>query len=197
MSQSLIFHHSLADYSGNLDILNGLDDVPGDVLEIGALTGGGTRALGGWANSHGRTMVVIDVFMPSLDRTVNTDDREMAEIYHEVLHGADNWQLFAYNTTSVERMMIYRMRSSEVVFPQNQRFCFAFIDGSHAYKDVLADARLVWPAISPGGWMAFDDYGHDLPEVEMAIDEFAAEIAPEIAEIRTFGYQKYLCKKPA
>lgn len=196
MCEALTIHQSLADYSGNLAVLEEMVDTPGDVLEIGALTGGGTRTLGRWASAHGRTMVVVDVFSPGLDRTRNTDDRAMAEIYDEVLDGADNWQLFAHNTVELERMIVYRMRSSEVTFPHDQRFCFAFIDGSHAYDDVKADARLVWPALSPGGCLAFDDYGHDLPEVEQAIDEFVAEAGEEVADTRTIGYQRYVFKRP-
>jgi len=194
MFEALTIHQSLADYSGNLALLQELGDIPGDVLEIGALTGGGTRALGQWANAPEKTMVV-DVFSPTLDWTRDTDDRAMAKIYQEVLAGADNWQLFAHNTSAVERMLVYRMRSLEVVFPEGAHFCFAFIDGSHAYEDVLADARLVWPAVSPGGWIGFDDYGHDLPQVEQAVDEFAAEVGERIDEVRTTGVQRYLGKR--
>lgn len=195
MCDTLKRHESLADYSGNLSLLEELTTVPGDVLEIGALTGGGSRALGCWANAHDRTMVVVDIFGPESDRTMNTDHRRMADIYEEVLEGANNWQLFAYNTTEVARMVVYRMPSSEVVLPERQRFCFAFIDGSHAHDDVLSDAEMVWPFLSPGGWMGFDDYGHDLPEVEQAIDEFTEAHRDEIGELRTTGYQRYLRRR--
>jgi hypothetical protein len=197
MSETLTIHQSLADYSGNLAVLEKMVEVPGDVLEIGALTGGGTRALGRWAGAHGRTTIVVDVFSPGLDWTRNADNRPMSEIYDEVLGGANNWRLFAHNTVEVQRMIVYRMRSSEVAFHPDQRFCFAFIDGSHAYEDVKADARLVWPFVSPDGCMGFDDYGHDLPGVERAVDEFVAEAGDEVAYVRSFGYQRYVFKRPA
>lgn len=196
MCNALKHHESLADYPGNLALLEGLAHVPGDVLEIGALTGGDSRALGSWANAHGKTMVVIDVFVPGTDVTENTDRHSMADIYDEVLEGANNWHLFAYNTAEVKRRVVYRLPSSDVVLPERQRFCFAFVDGSHAYDDVLADAELVWPHLSARGWTGFDDYGHDLPEVDKAIDLFTEMHREEIDEVRTTGYQRYLRRRP-
>jgi Methyltransferase domain len=182
----------LSDYVTVLGVLDECATVPGDVLEIGALTGAGSRVLGEWAQEHGRVLIVVDIFAPGTDTTQNTDDRMMADIYREVLGSHDNWELFAHNTAPITRMIVYRMPSRCVVFPSEQRLCLAFVDGSHIYEDVLRDAGLAWNALSPGGWCGFDDYDHDLPSVHRAVDDFLESVRDEVSEVRDVGVQRFV-----
>jgi len=46
-----------------------------------------------------------------------------------------------------------------------------FIDGSHAYKDCLADYQAWHKFLKPGGWIAFHDYQKECPGVMRVIDE--------------------------
>jgi hypothetical protein len=50
---------------------------------------------------------------------------------------------------------------------------FVYIDGSHSYESVRNDIAAWWPLVAPGGILAGDDYGRQLPGVVQAVDEFA------------------------
>jgi cephalosporin hydroxylase len=53
----------------------------------------------------------------------------------------------------------YRGRSEDILVGfQGQSFDVIYIDGSHIAADVLLDAHLCWPMLSPGGTLIFDDY---------------------------------------
>lgn len=78
---------------------------------------------------------------------------------------------------------------------------FAVIDGSHAAKDVLTDAVLVWDLLKSGGVMIFDDYawtgqGHEhcteQDKPRLALDAFVEIYQPEILHK---GYQ-LIVRKP-
>jgi predicted O-methyltransferase YrrM len=79
-------------------------------------------------------------------------------------------------------------------------FDFIYIDGSHIAKDVLTDACMAWPLLSPKGLMVFDDYlwspsARDiLHRPKIAIDAFTNLFAEEV-EIVHVGYQLVVRKK--
>ncbi|MBK1720035.1 class I SAM-dependent methyltransferase [Thiocystis violacea] len=45
------------------------------------------------------------------------------------------------------------------------------VDADHSHNGVLADWRLYWPLLRPGGLVIFDDYGTEHPGVVSAVDE--------------------------
>lgn len=58
-----------------------------------------------------------------------------------------------------------------------EMFDLIFIDGSHAYEDVVADTRHAWALLKPGGVLIWDDYlwrkaGYGRRVPKLAIDEF-------------------------
>ena len=78
-------------------------------------------------------------------------------------------------------------------------FDFIYIDGSHIAKDVLTDACMAWPLLTPNGVMVFDDYLWGNPRdvlhrPKAAIDAFTTLFAEEL-EIIHVGYQAVVRKK--
>lgn len=49
-----------------------------------------------------------------------------------------------------------------------------YIDASHGYEDVLADATLYWQMVRPGGVLVGDDFHDTWPEVKQAALAFAS-----------------------
>lgn len=63
-----------------------------------------------------------------------------------------------------------------------RRFDVVYVDGSHFAADVYSDAALVWPMVSAGGIVIFDDYNWDLMDTErerpkLGVDAFLGAIA--------------------
>lgn len=84
---------------------------------------------------------------------------------------------------------------SSVLLPQllaaEERFDVIFIDGSHAYGDVVLDSEFAWRLLKPGGVLIWDDYlwrksdyGRKTPK--LAIDHFLSAYADELAPLWAF-----------
>jgi predicted O-methyltransferase YrrM len=68
---------------------------------------------------------------------------------------------FDYNVAAFARR-VRKIRAPSQLGLRNLEpwsYDFAYIDGSHAAKDVLLDAMLTWDLVKPGGIIIFDDYG--------------------------------------
>lgn len=58
----------------------------------------------------------------------------------------------------------------------NKDVDFLHIDGNHDYKAVLLDCTLWLPKLKSGGYVCFDDYGHDsLPGVFKAVKKYMSK----------------------
>ncbi len=88
---------------------------------------------------------------------------------------------FLQNTAEFAPRIRAFKESSLTVLPQllraGERFDVIFIDGSHAYADVMIDSQLSWMLLKPGGVLIWDDYlwrkmdyGRRAPK--LAIDQF-------------------------
>ncbi|MCA8999934.1 MAG: class I SAM-dependent methyltransferase [Planctomycetaceae bacterium] len=82
--------------------------------------------------------------------------------------------------------------------PEDSKFDWIYIDGSHEARDCLTDAVLAFSRLSPGGVLVFDDYQwnargrvHHPPRV--AIDAFLHMWGNQI-EILHIGYQVMISK---
>ncbi len=63
----------------------------------------------------------------------------------------------------------------------NARFCLVFID-CDLHDSMLYCAKTLWPRLSPGGYMIFDDYNDPhFSGAALAVDEFVREMKGEIA----------------
>lgn len=115
--------------------------------------------------------------------------------------GDEQRQRFDGNIAShIIRVGVQRGPSEEVLrrmdFPALD---FAYIDGSHAARDVLADAVHVWPILKPGAAVVFDDYYW--PEMDkldapgIAVDAFVSCYEREIERAERCGRDQYLIIK--
>ena len=182
-------------YEPMLDVLRGLRAVPGDVLEIGVLAGGGTYKLAKTAPE--RTIIAVDVFDLHFDDTPSEDGTEMAEIYDRHFKGAGfegtQREVFDRITAGLPNLTVIAGDSTQVQIPTD-RLAFSFIDGHHAPEYVRKDFATAWSRTSPGGVVAMHDYGADLRPVTEAINSLIGAHAAEIARIWTERNTIYLEK---
>lgn len=84
---------------------------------------------------------------------------------------------------------------SNIILPRlledGERFDIIFIDGSHAYADVVIDSQYAWRLLKPGGALVWDDYlwrgaiyGRGAPK--LAIDQFLSGFRGQYAPIWAF-----------
>lgn len=164
---------------------NGIPDVSGDICEIGAFMGGGTRKLLSFADEIGKLVYVIDVFDPSFDRTTNSWGQRMDQVYSRILGKRSLIGEFRSNTSGHHRLRLIHGDSTLVAFPPSIRFAFAFVDGNHSPQNVISDFNLVWEHMSTGGVIAMHDYQGDLPSTTAAIDECLAQHSTDIPKVVT------------
>ena len=159
---------------------------PGDLLEIGALLGDGTRHLSTFLTGNGpdKTLFVVDPLRADADSTVTVDGRLMSDIYTYFVDASGHGSLeeaFRCNTRGCENVVLLQENSMTVRLPAE--LCFAFVDGNHAREYVVNDFEKVWAALTPGGAICFDDYGHDLPPVTNAVNACLARHLSEVAAL--------------
>ena len=182
---------ALTPYDHLLDVLrNGLP--PGDVVEIGAFVGGGVAQLARAA--PGRRVIAVDLFAPGADPTVNTAGAAMAGIYGHVLGGRSQRALYDAVTAGLPNVVTVAGDSAEVDLPTGA-IAFAHVDGNHGPAYVRGDFEKVWARTVPGGVVAFDDYGHDLPGVTRTVDALRAERRDEIAAFWVAGEKTAFVRK--
>jgi predicted O-methyltransferase YrrM len=184
----------LQDYSHLLELIRerGLDRLEGDIVEIGAFLGGGVYQLARLV-PHKR-VVAVDLFEPSADETRATTGATMAGIYRHVLGGGDQRALYDAVVSGCPNVVTVAGDSATVDIPA-ERITFAHIDGNHDPAYVRSDFERLWPRVVSGGVLAFDDYGHDLPQVTATIDALRRERAGEIAAFWTAGQKTALFAK--
>jgi hypothetical protein len=161
-----------------------LASVPGDVVEIGAFRGGGTYKLAKFLQREGlqKKVYTLDCFDIQFDHTENSDGDSMARLYHANLKGESQRQAFDRVTDGLRNVVVIAGDSKVVGLPADA-VCFAFIDGNHSDEYVTSDFYLVWKKLSPGGVLAFHDYGYDLPNVTAMIDLLCARHSSAIGKI--------------
>ena len=164
---------------------NNILRVHGDVLEIGAFLGGGTRKLSKLLSkaSPDKRLWVIDIFDPTFDWTTNTHGEAMSSLYANALarfNGKSQWDIFQQNIKGCTNVTVIKSDSRKAQI-ENAKLCFAFIDGNHDPEYVQSDFRLAWTHLNSGGAIAFDDYGKDLPQTTNAIDNLVAKYNADIS----------------
>jgi predicted O-methyltransferase YrrM len=157
-------------------------DLPGDVVEVGAFCGGGTYKLARFLsrNAAGKKVYVIDCFSIDHDNTECTAGARMSDLYAGYLRGRSQKEVFDCVTRGLHNIEIIPKDSKLAVIPA-EVICFAYVDGNHAPAYVRNDFSLVWSKLTPGGVVAFHDYGYDLPQVTATLDELCAQHREEIS----------------
>lgn len=160
-----------------------LQELEGDLVEIGAFMGGGTAKLAEFAREHGKKVYAVDIFDPRRDSTPDTSGARMCDIYEAFLQGRSQLEVYREATHGLDNITTIDKDSRDVRFPEGQKFVFGFIDGNHHPEYVRNDFHLVWGNLVPGGALGFHDYNFDLPEVTRTIDELVDEHREEIGDV--------------
>ncbi len=173
-----------------------LAQLPGDVVEIGVLLGGGTYKLCKYFERAApeKRVYAIDVFDPGFDITPSTEGPRMSEVYTEALAGRSQREVFDEITRSCPNLEVIAGDSAKVALPTDQ-VVFAYIDGNHAAEYVRSDFELVWSKLSPGGLVAFDDYGEDHPAVTQTVHALVGEHAGEIRRVWAAGWRTFFVER--
>jgi len=177
---------TMTSYEAILEVIQdeGLADLDGDFVEIGVFLGGGVAQLARIAPQ--RRVLAVDIFAHTTDDTPTSTGVDMAALYGLVLGRGDQRELFDAVTSGLANVEVVAGDSATVGLP-TERVAFAHIDGNHSAEYVRSDFERVWPLVVPGGVVAFDDYGHDLPVVTETIDRLRAEHRAEIDRFWTGG----------
>jgi hypothetical protein len=169
-------YHTLLDYVERCRLYS----VEGDVAEIGAFMGGGTRKLAKFFKRYAKTVIVVDVFDPTFDHTLNERGEAMSDIYQRILGNRDLRGIFNKKVAGLTNVIVHPIDSQQIFFNGTHKFCFSFIDGNHDPSYVKSDFEHLWKKTVRGGVVALHDYGGDLPQVTQAIDSLIREHEVEI-----------------
>jgi len=155
----------------------------GDIIEIGACMGRGTAKLAKFAQRYGKKVYAIDIFDPSLDKTLSRSGIKAGEVYQAFLQGRSMLEVYKESTQGFDNIVTMRENSRKTSFPKEQRFIFGFIDGCHQQVYVESDFNLIWPHLVSGGAIGFHDYKFDdWPEVTRAANKLMHKYEKEIGE---------------
>jgi len=160
-----------------------LHELEGDIIEIGAYMGRGTAKLAKFAQRYGKRVYAIDVFNPSLDKTMSKSGIKAGDVYEAFLQGRSMLEAYQESTRGFDNIITIREDSKKISFAEEQRFIFGFIDGCHQQTYVENDFYVIWPHLVSGGTLGFHDYKFDdWPEVTKAADKLIHAHKREISE---------------
>lgn len=155
----------------------------GDMVEIGAYMGRGTAKLAKLAQRYGKKVYAVDVFDPSLDKTLSKSGIRAGDVYEAFLRGRSMLEVYRESTRGFDNIVTMREDSRKVRFPRGQKFMFGFIDGCHQQSYVENDFHTIWPCLVPGGAIGLHDYRFDdWPEVTVAAEKLMHAHGREIGE---------------
>jgi len=156
----------------------------GDIVEIGAYMGGGTVKLAEFAKKYGKKVYAIDIFDPSLDKTIGKGGVKACEVYQAFLYGRSMLEVYQETIRGFDNIITIKDDSRKVKFPRELKFIFGFVDGCHQQAYVENDFHLIWPNLVQGGVIGFHDYRFDdWPEVTKAVDGLLEAHKSEISEV--------------
>ena len=161
-----------------------LQNLEGDIVEIGVYMGGGTVKLAKFAKNYGKKVYAIDVFDPSFDKTVSKSGVKACDVFEAFLFGRSMFEVYQETTRGFDNIITIKEDSRKVKFPKEQKFFFGFVDGCHQLAYVRNDFHVIWPHLVAGGVIGFHDYRFDdWPEVTEAVDGLMDEHKSEIGEV--------------
>jgi SAM-dependent methyltransferase len=176
---------SLMRYEHILEVIRDKEvgQLGGDAVEIGVLIGGGVYQLARLFErlAPERKVIGIDIFATAVDDTLNRQGRTMQDIYDGLLGDYDQREVYDLVVADCRNVVTVAGDSATVEIPTDA-IAFAHIDGNHTAEYVRKDFERIWERLVPGGIIAFDDYGGDLPEVTDTVDALRREHADEIAD---------------
>jgi O-methyltransferase len=142
--------------------------VEGDVMEAGVFRGGTARLLKtAMAGSPGRALLLFDSF-EGMERVSRASDR------HREGDFADTSLEGVRKVVGSEPFVEFRPGWIPDTFAglEDRKFCFAHID-LDLYQSILDCLAFVYPRLSSGGVVVFDDFGFpSCPGARRAVEEF-------------------------
>jgi predicted O-methyltransferase YrrM len=132
---------------------------PKSIVEIGTFRGETTDLIA--RNTYDADIYTLDLppdFKQHRERP-DIDDLEVLKLRNPELY---------IQPTYPTKSRIHQLYgdSAEFQFDRLQRtFDLVFIDGAHSYEYVKNDTEKLLPSIEPGGWLVWDDYSFNFPEV--------------------------------
>ncbi len=149
-------------------------NVAGDVAEAGVFQGGSARLLKTLLADGRRELFLFDSFAGM--KTVSaSEDR------HQEGDFADTSLAAVQAFVGAEPFVHYRAGWIPATFAglEHRRFCFAHID-LDLRQSILDCCEFIYPRLSSGGVMVFDDYGYaSCPGARIVIEEFFSD-KPEV-----------------
>lgn len=160
----------------------------GNILELGALFGRSTYALG--HNKHPSVKLTVIEIWPTIlldhHKVVNFHDdtcsqEEKLKILEKIkqnperLESDDFYDLWRHWTQDIANMESIRGFTSmpNINFPM---FDFIFHDAGHSYEDVYSDLNHWFSKLKPDGVIIIDDYERiHFPDLCRAVDQFITE----------------------
>lgn len=176
-------------------------EIEGDLVEIGVFLGGGTYKLAKYLEQRrsAKKVFAIDIFDIYFDNTTCSKNITMAELYERhIKHlgtSLSQFEIFEQVTKNCSNIEVIKSDTKKVAELPTNSICFGFIDGNHAREYVINDFNLVWSKLSPGGMIALDDYGYDLPQVTETIDDLIRLHRDEITSTFCIGKIIFLQRK--
>ena len=133
---------------------------------------------------YGKKVYAIDVFDPSLDKTMSRSGIKAGDVYEAFLEGRSMLEAYQESTRDFGNIITIREDSKKVSFPEEQNFIFGFVDGCHQQAYVENDFYVIWPHLVSGGVVGFHDYKFDdWPEVTKAADKLIHKHKREISAV--------------
>ena len=149
-------------------------NVEGDVMEAGVFQGGTARLLKALLEDGTRSLYLFDSFA-GMESVSALADRHRAGDF------ADTSLAEVQSFVGSEPFVHYRQGWIPTTFAglEDTQFCFAHID-LDLHQSIVDSCEFVYPRLSAGGVMVFDDYGYaSCPGARVAVDEFFAD-KPEV-----------------
>jgi hypothetical protein len=151
---------------------------PAIVVEIGVWKGGSTVFMANELKKHGLPSVVIavDTWLGASDHWTTHFSSELSfvngypALYYKFLSNV----IRAGVGDFVLPLPMDSLNAAEVLKSCNVRPSMVHVDGGHDYESVLADLRVWWPLLTPGGVLVGDDYwpSATFPGVRRAFNDF-------------------------
>jgi O-methyltransferase len=150
--------------------LSHASNVEGDVLEAGVFQGGTAKLLDTALNGRpDKALLLFDSF-GGMKETSDQDRHAPGDFADTSLEHVQSLFGDLSNVSFYPGWIPDTFRGLE-----NHRFCFAHVD-LDLYQGILDTLTFVYPRMSPGGVIVFDDYGFaSCPGARKAVDEFFAD----------------------
>ena len=205
----LLYRTRLVNYETNLsdehgieellDALNKTSDIKGDIIECGSARCGATVIMANYLLSQksDKKIYACDTF-GGFD-TSELEEEQKAGLTNEPKNAFKNAS-YEYVKKKIKKLGLSNIFLVKGLFENtlpklNNVFSLALID-CDLRKSIIHSAEIIWPNLSSGGIMLFDDYtSTKFKGAKLGIDFVVKKFTDEIQESRLLNRLYYICKK--